>query len=146
MSKKSRNSGFERKSGKKALKSSKSLPLEGESRKRAYGMRSHGATTRPRSPKSSDSKRSRRPGSGREGGSGWIWGAHACKAALVNPRRTIHEILLTQQSAVRYQLPQSARRRKSYCRRFSTKPSRAKLCIKALLLKPRRSNGPTLKP
>ena len=108
MSKKSRNSGFERKSGKKALKSSKSLPLEGESRKRAYGMRSHGATTRPRSPKSSDSKRSRRPGSGREGGSGWIWGAHACKAALVNPRRTIHEILLTQQSAVRYQLPQSA--------------------------------------
>ena len=108
MSKKSRNSGFERKSGKKALKSSKSLPLEGESRKRAYGMRSHGATTRPRSPKSSDSKRSRRPGSGREGGSGWIWGAHACKAALVNPRRTIHEILLTQQSAVRYKLPQSA--------------------------------------
>ena len=75
-------------------------------------MRSHGATTRPRSPKSqaktTDPKRSRRPGSGREGGSGWIWGAHACTAALANPRRTIHEILLTEQSAMRYKLPQGA--------------------------------------
>ena len=71
-------------------------------------MRSHGATTRPRSPKTIDAKRSRRPGSGREGGSGWIWGAHACVAALSNPRRTLHEILLTEQSAMRYQLPQSA--------------------------------------
>ena len=71
-------------------------------------MRSHGATTRPRSPKAMDQKRSRRPGSGHEGGSGWIWGAHACKAALANSSRTIHEILLTEQSAMRYQLPQSA--------------------------------------
>jgi len=71
-------------------------------------MRSHGATTRPCSPKDMTQKRSKRPGSGREGGSGWIWGAHACKAALANPRRTIHEILLTESSAARYKLPQSA--------------------------------------
>ena len=108
MSKNSRNSGFQRKSGKKGLKSSESRPNDNEGRKRAYGMRSHGATTRPRSPKALNAKRSRRPGSGHEGGSGWIWGAHACKAALANPRRTIHDILLTEQSAMRYQLPQSA--------------------------------------
>ena len=71
-------------------------------------MRSHGATTRPRSPKAMDAKRPRRPGSGHEGGSGWIWGAHACNAALANPRRTIHDILLTEQSVTRYKLPQSA--------------------------------------
>jgi len=108
MSKNSRNSGFQRKTGKKGLKAGESSPKEAEGRKRAYGMRSHGATTRPRSPKSMDHGRKRRPGSGREGGSGWIWGAHACKAALVNPRRTIHEILLTEQSTARYKLPQGA--------------------------------------
>ena len=112
MSKNSRNSGFQRKSGKKALKSNESQSDGPDGRKRAYGMRSHGATTRPRSPKhkakSVEHGRKRRSGSGHEGGSGWIWGAHACKAALANPRRTIHEILLTEHSAVRYTLPQSA--------------------------------------
>lgn len=71
-------------------------------------MRSHGATTRPRSPKEINQSRNKRPGSGREGGSGWIWGAHACKAVLANPRRTIHDVLLTEHSTTRYKLPQSA--------------------------------------
>jgi len=106
MSKNSRNSGFQRKTGKKALKPGESRSNENDGRKKAYGMRSHGATTRPRSPKSVDHGRKRRPGSGHEGGSGWIWGAHACQAALANPRRTIHEILLTEASAARYKLPQ----------------------------------------
>ena len=70
-------------------------------------MRSHGATTQPKSPKSRR-KRGPRPGSGREGGSGWLYGAHACKAALANSRRTIHEILLTEQSQTRYPLPKGA--------------------------------------
>lgn len=110
MSKNSRNSGFQRKTGKKGLKSGESPEGggagRGEVRKKAYGMRSHGATTRPRSPRDMAQKRSKRPGSGHEGGSGWIWGAHACQAALANPRRTIHEILLTESSAMRYKLPQ----------------------------------------
>jgi 23S rRNA (guanosine2251-2'-O)-methyltransferase len=104
MSKNSRNSGFQRKTGKKALKSGESGGSQDDSRKRAYGMRSHGAVARPKSPKSS----SKRAGAGREGGSGWIWGAHACQAVLANPRRTIHEILLTEHSAMRYKLPHKA--------------------------------------
>lgn len=66
--------------------------------KRAAGMRSHGATSAPRSPR----KRSQ---SKHEGGSGWIYGTHACLAALSNPRRTIHEVLLTQSAANRLTLP-----------------------------------------
>ena len=112
MSKNSRNSGFQRKTGKKAFKSGESpndgSDARGQTRKKAYGMKSHSATTRPRSPKDLQQNRSKRPGSGHEGGSGWIWGAHACQAALANPRRTIHEILLTEQSAARYKLPQGA--------------------------------------
>ena len=107
MSYDSRNSRFTRKSGKNRPKSNDSSPSEGAPRKRAYGMRSHGATTQPKSPKSRR-KRGPRPGSGREGGSGWLHGAHACKAALANSRRTIHEILLTEQSQTRYPLPKGA--------------------------------------
>jgi len=107
MSYDSRNSRFTRKSGKNRPKSNDSSPSEGAPRKRAYGMRSHGATTQPKSPKSRQ-KRGPRPGSGREGGSGWLYGAHACKAALANSRRTIHEILLTEQSQTRYPLPKGA--------------------------------------
>lgn len=69
--------------------------------KRAAGMRSHGATASPRSPR----KRSQ---SKHEGGSGWIYGTHACLAALSNPRRTIHEVLLTQSAANRLTLPTGA--------------------------------------
>lgn len=70
--------------------------------KRAAGMRTHGATAAPRPPR----KRGHaRPGAKHEGGSGWIYGTHACLAALSNPRRTIHEVLLTQAAAKRLDLP-----------------------------------------
>jgi len=104
MSRPPRNSGFKRKTGKIREKSGDSGGNNPTPRKRAYGMRAHGAVSRPKSPKS----REKRAGSGREGGSGWIWGAHACQAALANPRRTLHEILLTEQSALRYKLPHTA--------------------------------------
>ena len=71
--------------------------------KRAYGTKSHGATAAPRSP-----KRSKRPAARHEGGSGWIWGTHACLAALSNPRRTIHEVLITEAAQNRLTLPTGA--------------------------------------
>ena len=104
MSHDSRNSRFTRKSGKKRPNTGDSPAGENPTRKRAYGMRSHGATTQPKSPKNK-APRAPRAGSGREGGSGWLYGAHACNAALANSRRTIHEILLTEQSQTRYSLP-----------------------------------------
>ena len=104
MSHDSRNSRFTRKSSKKRPNTADSSTGQSPSRKRAYGMRSHGATTQPKSPKNNQ-KRPPRAGSGREGGSGWLYGAHACNAALANSRRTIHEILLTEQSQTRYSLP-----------------------------------------
>ena len=44
----------------------------------------------------------RNTGRGREGGAAWIWGAHAARAALSNPKRTIHEILITETAQHRY--------------------------------------------
>jgi 23S rRNA (guanosine2251-2'-O)-methyltransferase len=70
--------------------------------KRAYGARSHGATAAPRPPKKSPKKRS---SAKHEGGSGWIYGSHACLAALSNSRRTIHELLVTESAANRLKLP-----------------------------------------
>jgi 23S rRNA (guanosine2251-2'-O)-methyltransferase len=108
----SRKSGFQRKTGRNSQQSGDSSDSKGGRPKKAYGMRQHGATARPKSPKSrhkSDSpvssKKPRRPGSGREGGAGWIWGTHAALAALSNPRRTIHEILITEGALGRIQLP-----------------------------------------
>jgi len=111
----SRNSGFQRKTGKKTRQGPDSSGSDSGPRKKAYGMRSHGATSKPRSPKSrgnDDSPRSdqkpRRSGAGREGGAGWIWGTHAALAALSNPRRTIHEVLITEGAQGRIQLPQGS--------------------------------------
>ena len=47
-------------------------------------------------------------GGGREGGAGWIWGAHACNAALANPKRTIHQIMMTEAAQSRYAIPDGA--------------------------------------
>ena len=47
-------------------------------------------------------------GKGREGGTGWIWGAHACIAALANPKRTIHQIMMTEAAQARYTVPDGA--------------------------------------
>jgi len=102
----SRNRQSQRKSGRKAVSDSqktthRSRGMKGaaaDSPKRAAGMRSHGATSAPRSPK-------KRSHSKHEGGSGWIYGSHACLAALANPRRTIHELLLTESAANRLNIP-----------------------------------------
>ena len=41
-------------------------------------------------------------------GGGWIWGAHACTAALANPKRTVHQIMMTEAAQSRYTIPDSA--------------------------------------
>ena len=102
----SRNRQSQRKSGRKPSSDGQKMNLRSRgmkgaapnSPKRAAGMRSHGATAAPRPPK-------KRGNSKHEGGSGWIYGTHACLAALSNPRRTIHELLLTEAAANRLKLP-----------------------------------------
>lgn len=128
MNDKTRNSRFERKTRRQPQSSGNSQHSEAsqpnERQKRAYASKSHGATARPKSPRTlqqrpdgaSGSKNgtesghnaSRRKGAGREGGSGWIWGTHACLAALTNSRRTIHEILITEAADTRLKLPQGS--------------------------------------
>jgi 23S rRNA (guanosine2251-2'-O)-methyltransferase len=54
------------------------------------------------------SPQNRSKGRGREGGSGWIWGAHASIAALANPKRTIHQIMMTEAAQSRYTIPDGA--------------------------------------
>lgn len=75
-----------------------------DSPKRAFGAKSHGATATPRPPKKGGGRK-RRSQSRHEGGSGWIWGTHACLAVLSNPRRTIHEVLITEAAQNRLDLP-----------------------------------------
>jgi len=102
----SRNRQSQRKSGAKGQKMNlRSRGMKGpaaDAPKRAYGARSHGATAAPRPPKKSPKKRS---SAKHEGGSGWIYGSHACLAALSNSRRTIHELLVTESAANRLKLP-----------------------------------------
>jgi len=102
MSKKSRNSRFERKSGKKAESGDNS----GASQRRSYRTKPPAATMRPKNPRDRD--KSRQSGSSREGGAGWIWGLHAATAALANPKRTIHTIMMTENAQVRINLPDNA--------------------------------------
>ena len=102
----SRNRPSQRKTGRKPgsdgqkskLRSRGMKGAAADSPKRAAGMRSHGATSAPRSPR-------KRGNAKHEGGSGWIYGSHACLAALSNSRRTIHELLLTESAAARLDLP-----------------------------------------
>ncbi len=98
----SRNSQSQRKSATKGQKMNlRSRGMKGaasDAPKKAYGARSHGATATPRPPRKRNQAK-------HEGGSGWIYGSHACLAALANPRRTIHELLLTESAANRLNLP-----------------------------------------
>lgn len=107
MSKNSRNSRFHRKADKNDIKSDGTRPKGQKRQKKAYGMKIHNSTTRPISPNLVEHGRSNKNGKGYEGGAVWIWGAHACEAVLANPRRTIHELLLTEQSAKRYNIPEN---------------------------------------
>ena len=75
--------------------------------KRAYGSKNHGATAKPRSPKGKGGFQSRKPGK-LSSNAGWMWGTHACLAALSNPKRTIHKILITESAQKRLKLPSGA--------------------------------------
>lgn len=57
--------------------------------RRSKGMRQHAGLAQVRSPKARTPK-----SGGITSGAGWIYGTHAAKAALANPKRTIHKILL----------------------------------------------------
>ena len=70
-------------------------------------MRQHRDVSAPKRPNPGRDSRSPK-GRGREGGAGWIWGAHAVDALLTNPRRTVHQILATDRSAPRLKLPERA--------------------------------------
>ena len=65
--------------------------------RRSKGSRQHGATARPRKPNRSREK-------SQLGSISWIWGWHAVQAVLANPRRTIHQIMVTEQAAERLNL------------------------------------------
>ena len=112
MKKPPRNRESQRKSGGKSGPKGQKMSLRSrgmkgpsaDAPKRTYGSKSHGATAKPRPPKG----RKRRNNAGHEGGSGWIWGTHACLAALSNSRRTIHELLLTEPAQNRLDLPTGA--------------------------------------
>ena len=64
--------------------------------RRSKGQRAVGATSQPR-------KRGKPGGksSGGKSSSNWIWGHHAVAAALANPRRTLHELWLTEGAQTR---------------------------------------------
>ena len=121
MSKETRNTPKQRKSVKNSRMGGESTPAP----RRAAGRRMPQAIATPKSPKKarrggdSDShgenrggnnknRRGNNSGKGREGGSGWIWGNHACVAALANPKRTIHQIMMTEAAAARITIPDNA--------------------------------------
>lgn len=86
-----------RKTGKPAYRSKGMIPgMSKDSPRRSKGSRNHGATGAPRKP-----NRRNRKGSGGQGPNPWIWGWHAVQAVLANPRRTIHQIMVTEQAAER---------------------------------------------
>lgn len=99
MSDPSRNRRIARKSGK--------TPEKAGSPRRSKGIRPIQGVSNPKRPKNhrNESKSPRRSGGGggREGGAGWIWGFHAVKAALSNPRRTIHDIYATENAVSKLQ-------------------------------------------
>lgn len=83
--------------GKSAYRSKGMIPgMSKDTPRRSKGSRSHGATAKPRKP-----NRRNRKGSGGHGPTPWIWGWHAVQAVLSNPRRTIHQIMVTEQAAER---------------------------------------------
>ncbi len=97
MSSDTRNRRFAKKGAKSSEKSGGKAPRP----RRSQGMRPIRAVSAPRKPGDTQSRRPRPSGKGREGGAGWIWGFHAAKAALSNPKRTIHDIVITQKMSER---------------------------------------------
>ncbi|MGB0906639.1 MAG: TrmH family RNA methyltransferase [Maricaulaceae bacterium] len=114
MSKETRNSRIKRK-----ITKSRGNAGEAPNRPRkSAGMRAPQAVSAPKSPKKRENRSEAgknqhnqstpRPGKGREGGAGWIWGAHACKAVLANPKRTLHTIMMSEAAQTRYDIPDNA--------------------------------------
>jgi len=68
--------------------------------KRSSGENPHKSGGKPR-----QKGGSRGSGKGRSGSQDWIWGTHAALAAISNPDRTIHEVLITPAAAARTTLP-----------------------------------------
>ena len=118
MSKETRNTRIQRKSSKKHGAGGAGGDFVPRKR-RADGMKAPAAVSTPISPRKrrekaggrgnqADHGQSPSRGRGREGGAGWIWGAHACMAALANPKRTIHQIMMTEAAQSRYTIPDGA--------------------------------------
>ena len=85
----SRNSSGKHKDGAFRSRGMKGPPKDAPSRSR--GQRSHGSVQAPRKPGGG------KPRSvGKSGAKNWIWGTHAVTAALSNPRRTLHELWITE--------------------------------------------------
>ena len=118
MSKQTRNSGFKRNSRKnkgnadRAARSPskrRSAPKKGVAAKprRSKGVVAPAMVSAPRSPKATQEQknaiRSHSP-SKISHGALWIYGQHAAKAALKNPKRTIHDIYATVNAAERLEL------------------------------------------
>lgn len=99
-SRKPANRSNSAKGGKTSLKSRGFKGPSAQNPRRAYGHKAHGAVTAPKSPKS------RRQSASNNGG--WLWGTHACLAALSNPKRTVHNIMITEAAATRLKLPSLA--------------------------------------
>jgi len=101
-----RNRRFAKKSLKNNEKSAEKGGKSKRSPRRSSGLRSHSGISSPRKPSDSHRKPSRKQsGKGREGGAGWIWGYHAATAALSNPKRTIHDIYLTENNREKLNIP-----------------------------------------
>jgi len=102
MSGERRNRRFAKKSPKNKEKTGSNPPKS----RRSKGLRAHNGVADPRKPGDSGKKRARKSGGkGREGGAGWIWGFHAASAALTNPKRTIHDIYVTENTGKKLNMP-----------------------------------------
>lgn len=91
-----------RRFAKKTLKNNEKSGEKPGKPRRSRGVRAHNGVADPRKPGDS---RNKQRGKGREGGAGWIWGFHAAKAALANPKRTIHDIYVTENTGEKLGIP-----------------------------------------
>lgn len=95
-----------RRFAKKPLKNNEKSGEKPARPRRSKGVRAHNVVADPRKPGDSRKNRpNKRGGKGREGGAGWIWGFHAANAALSNPKRTIHDIYVTENVGERLNIP-----------------------------------------
>ena len=122
MSKPTRKSGFPQKPTKNAKKSADSPPAEpgynpaqekGRFRAKKYknmrptrsrGTKAHSGLSAPVSPKKAGGRQSGGVNTSKYAPEGWIYGHHAAKAALENPKRTIHAIHASENMAAKLNL------------------------------------------